>query len=239
MPFCFSASRTAATPYLGRIEEGGESHQCQVALIGDRVGILPGHVDHGNPNGAITIGTQFLVGCRRLSAPLVVERLGRSVDAHRLADCEDILGLAFRNQKKFFPAAHDNRKALAVEVERNLVHLFVFRDGGAFMLQHRIIHRALDAGLEEAVDEDEPQHAFIIFAQDVHMPVQHDRAFGQRARLIAAQDRQAAEILDRCQLLDQNLLPGHAARALRQRDGDDHRHHLRRHPDSERYREQE
>jgi hypothetical protein len=74
---------------------------------------------------------------------------------------------------------------------------------------------------------------------NVHVPVQHDLAFGERAGLIAAENLDAAEVLDGRQLLDQDLLLGHPARALRQRDGDDHGHHLRRHPHGKRDREQE
>ena len=71
------------------------------------------------------------------------------------------------------------------------------------MLQDRVVHWALDAGLEETVDVDEAsQDAVIVGARDIHVAVQNDLTFGQRARLVAAQDRQAPEILDCSKLLD-------------------------------------
>ena len=60
--------------------------------------------------------------------------------------------------------AHHHGKALAVEVERNLVHLFVLADHRTLVLQDRVVQWALDAGLEEAVQVDEPQDAVIVLA---------------------------------------------------------------------------
>ena len=107
------------------------------------------------------------------------------------------------------------------------------------VLQDGVVQRTLDAGLKVAVQVHEPQDVLVVLPVNVHVPVEHDLAFGQGASLIAAEDLDAAEVLDRRKLLDQDLFPGHPPRALRQRDGDDHRHHLRRHPDGQRDREQE
>ena len=43
---------------------------------------------------------------------------------------------------------HHHRKALAVEVERDLVHLLVLDDGRALVLQDRVVQRTLDARLK-------------------------------------------------------------------------------------------
>ena len=107
------------------------------------------------------------------------------------------------------------------------------------MLEDGVVQGALDTGLKVTVQVDEPQHLVVVPALHIHVPVQRDLAFGQGAGFIAAENLHAAEILDRRKLLDQHLLSGHPARALRQRDRNDHRHHLGRHPDGERHREQE
>ena len=135
--------------------------------------------------------------------------------------------------------SYNNRKAFAVEVKRNLIHLLVFSDFWAFVLQNRVIHRALDTGLEVAVDVYQAQNVVVVIASGVHMAIQFDLAFGQRARLIAAKDGHTAEILDRGELLDEDLFLCHAAGPLRQGDCDDHRHHLWRHPYCERHGKQE
>ena len=71
------------------------------------------------------------------------------------------------------------------------------------------------------------------------MPVKHDLPFGERARLVGAENIHTAEVLDRRKLFYQDLLPGHALRALGQCHRDDHGHHFRRHPDGKRDGEKE
>jgi hypothetical protein len=99
------------------------------------------------------------------------------------------------------------------------------------VLQDRVVQGALDARLKVTVQVDEAQDVVVVLALDIHVPVEHDLPFGECARLIAAQNLHAAEVLDGRELLDQHLLPGHPSRAAGQRDRDDHRHHLRRHAD--------
>ncbi len=134
---------------------------------------------------------------------------------------------------------HHHRKAFAGEVERDLVHLLVLRDGRVLVLQDRVVQGALDARFKVTVQVDEPQDVVVVLALDVHMPVQHDLAFGQCAGLVAAEDLHAAEVLNGRKLLDQDFLLSHPPGALGQRDGDDHRHHLRCHPYGQRDGEEE
>ena len=226
-------------PLLGRVEEGREPGQRHVLFGRQRVGILLVHLPHCDPKSAVPVGAQLLEGLRRLSSPAFVERLGNAIDGHGLADGEDALRLALGDEEALVAMPHHHGKALAVEVEGDLVHLLVLHDGRALVLQDRVVQRALDARLKVAVQVDEPQDVFVVLPLDVHVPVEHDLAFGQRARLIAAEDLDAAEVLDGRKLLDQDLLLGHPPRALGQRDRDDHRHHLRRHPDGKRDGEEE
>ena len=64
-------------------------------------------------------------------------------------------------------------------------------------------------------------------------------ASGQRARLVAAQNLHAAEVLDGGKVLHDHLATGHAHGAPGQRDRGDHGEELRREPDRQRHREQE
>ena len=226
-------------PLLGRVKEGRETGQRHVLFGRHRVGVLLVHLPNGDPQSAEPVGAQLLEGLRGLSSPAFVERLGRPIDGHRLADGEDTLGLALGDQKAFVAMPHHHGKALAVKVEGDLIQLLVFHDQRALVLQNRGVQRTLDARLKEAVQVDEPQDAIVVLPLDVHVPVELDLAFGQCAGLIAAQDLNASEVLDCGKLLDQDFLLRHPPGSLGQRDRDDHRHHLRRHSHGERDGEEE
>ena len=238
-PFFFSASRTADNPLLGRVKECRKPGQRHLLLGRQRISILLLHLPDRDSKGAESVGAQLLEGLRRLGSPAFVERLGSPVNDDGPADGKDAFRLALGDEEALVAAAHHHGKALAVEVEGDLVHLLILRNGRVLMLQDGVVQRALDAGLKVTVQIDKPKDVFVVLAVNVHVPVKHDLAFGQGSGLVAAKNLHAAEVLDRRKLLDQNLFPGHPARALRQRDGDDHRHHLRRHPDGQRDREQE
>ncbi len=64
-------------------------------------------------------------------------------------------------------------------------------------------------------------------------------ACGERAGLVAAEDIDAAEVLDGRQVLDDDVLRRHASRALSQRHRRDHRQKLRREPDGQGHGEEE
>ena len=72
------------------------------------------------------------------------------------------------------------------------------------------------------------QHARILVAVGVEVALEHDAVFGEGAGLVAAQDVHRAEVLDRRQLLDDNLAAGEVLGALRQARGHDDGKHLRR-----------
>ena len=224
---------------LGRVEERREPGESHILLGRDCVRSLLLHLPECDSQDAESVGAQLFEGLRRLGSPAFIERLRSPVDDDGSADSEDALLLALGNQQVLAGATHYHGEALAVEVEGNLVYLRILPNGGMFMLQDGVVQRALDAGFKITVQVDESQHLFVVLPLNVHVPVKDDLAFGQRSGLVAAQNLDAAEILDRSELLHQNLLPGHPARALRQCDGDDHRHHLRRHPHGKRDREQE
>ena len=107
------------------------------------------------------------------------------------------------------------------------------------MLQHRHVEQVLQAGLVEAVEVGVLEHVLGFVAEDVDVALQDDLVLGQRAGLVGAQHVHRAEVLDRVQALDDDLLARHGERALGQVDRDDHRQHLGRQAHGDRHREQE
>ena len=72
------------------------------------------------------------------------------------------------------------------------------------------------------------QHACVLVAVGVEIALEHDAVLGEGAGLVAAQHVHRAQVLDRGQLLDDNLATGEVLGALRQARGHDDRQHLRR-----------
>ena len=71
------------------------------------------------------------------------------------------------------------------------------------------------------------------------MPFEDDPVLRQRAGLVRAEHVHGAEVLDRVQPLDDDLLARHRDGAAREVGGDDHRQHLRREADGDRDSEEE
>jgi len=135
-------------------------------------------------------------------------------------------------------------RAPAFEVEGDLVDLAVglvqLQLGGQFdMVEHGTVQQVLQPGLVMAVEEGEVQHLVGVLAVGVGVARQRDLVLRQRAGLVGAQDVHRAEVLDRVQALDDDLLARQQHRALGQRAGDDHRQHLGRQADGHRQCEQE
>ena len=72
------------------------------------------------------------------------------------------------------------------------------------------------------------QHARVLVAIGVEVALEYDAVFGEGAGLVAAQDVHGTQVLDRRQLLDDNLATGEVLGALRQARGHDDGKHLRR-----------
>ena len=120
-------------------------------------------------------------------------------------------------------------QATAREIEGNLVDLGIAV--AQTLVQHRIGHdgrgrhigtvdygqvdKVFEAGLEEAIQKRMAQHARVLVAIGVEVALEHDAVFGEGAGLVAAQDVHRSEVLNRRQLLDDNLATGEVLGALR------------------------
>ncbi len=134
---------------------------------------------------------------------------------------------------------HDDRQPPPLEVERDLVDLSVARDDDRRLLKNRGIQRAANPRLEPAVDVGQRQWPRRCRAPRIERTIELHRPGRQRARLVAAQNVDAAEVLNRGQALDDHLRPRHAHRSAAQRHGADHREKFRREAHAQRDGEQQ
>ena len=229
---------------FGRIEEGQKAHQHHVAFVGDaklahaaRIGLLC----HGNHTQVLGVKIGDLLA--NLGELVFGERPGDAIDLDKGADLEHFLGSSLGNHLGFALGVGDNyAQATAREIEGHLVDLGIAV--AQALAQHGIGHdgrgrhigtvdygqvdKVFEAGLEEAVQKRMAQHARVLVAIGVEVALEHDAVFGEGAGLVAAQDVHRAEVLNRRQLLDDNLATGEVLGALRQACGHDDGKHLRR-----------
>ena len=229
---------------FGRIEEGQKAHQHHVALVGNaklahaaRIGFLR----HGNHAQALGVEPGDLLA--NLGELIFGKRLGGAIDLDKGADLEHFLGSPLGDHLGFALGVGDNyAQATAREIEGHLVDLGIAV--AQALAQHGIgcdsrgrqvgtvddgqVDKVFEAGLEEAVQKRMAQHTRILVAVDVEVALEHDAVLGESAGLVAAQDVHRAEVLDRRQLLDDNLATGEVLGALRQARGHNDGKHLRR-----------
>mmetsp|Transcript_81444 Transcript_81444/g.136308 ORF Transcript_81444/g.136308 Transcript_81444/m.136308 type:complete len:237 (+) Transcript_81444:1999-2709(+) len=96
---------------------------------------------------------------------------------------------------------------------------------------NRLIQQAPQPRLEEAVEVRVPQHHRAPLPPDIKVILQHNSVRRQRPRLIGAQHIESAEVLDRAELLHDDLTAGQHQRPSGKIRGDDHRQHFWRQAD--------
>ena len=90
-----------------------------------------------------------------------------------------------------------------------------------------------------AVEIGELQNPLAIVAADVEVPLQDDAVLSERSRFVGAKHVHRAEILDRVQPFDDDLLLRHGHGAFGEVHGHDHGKHFGRQSDRNRHREEE
>ena len=229
---------------FGRIEEGQKAHQHHVVLVGDAKlahGARAGLLCHGDHAQALGIESCHLLA--NLGELLVGERLGDAIDFDKGADFEHLFGSALGDHLGFaLGVGYNYAQATAREIEGHLVDLGVAvaqalaqhgigrDDRGRYIgtVDYGQVDKVFEAGLEEAVQKRMAQHTCVLIAIGVEVALEHDAVFGEGAGLVAAQDVHGTQVLDRRQLLDDNLATGEVLGALRQARGHDDGKHLRR-----------
>ena len=173
----------------------------------------------------------------------VGKRLGDTVDLNKGADLEHFLGSSLGNHLGFaLGVGYNYAQATAREIEGHLVDLGIAvaqalaqhgigRDGrGRHVgtVDHGQVDKVFEAGLEEAVQKRMAQHACVLVAVGVEVALENDAVLGEGTGLVAAQDVHGTQVLDRRQVLDDDLAAGEVLGALREARGHDDGKHLRR-----------
>ena len=161
----------------------------------------------------------------------------------RFTKIENAFGSAFGDQQALARHAvvllDDDRKAATLEVEGNFVAFRIAVAIGAGRFQDCGIQRAADSGLELTVEVGQCQGPVGGLSEIIDGGVEDHLSGGQSAGLIAAEDIDGAEILNRGEMLDDDMLAGHTHGAAGESDGGDHGKKLGRQADRQRHGENE
>ena len=95
------------------------------------------------------------------------------------------------------------------------------------MRQHRPVEQIAKACLVVAVHVGVAEHVVALAVRDVDVLFKNDAILGERTGFIGAEDVDGAEVLDRVEVFDDDLLFGHGHGTLREIDCHDHRQHFR------------
>ena len=113
-----------------------------------------------------------------------------------VAKSDDLLRRALDHQQSIVAFLNENGHATPFKVERDFVDLFPRAHVDVFVVEDRVVERALEARLEKAVEISKFQHAVAGPPFRVHMLLQPYLRLGQRAGLVRAQDVHRSKILD-------------------------------------------
>jgi len=234
---------------LGRIEEGGEAGQHQLALVvhhgvDQGAGLaLPGNGQHAKALAPQAVEQRLHLRARRVVKGFQLAAGAGGARAALIfilsAQAQHVFGRALEHQQALAGALDQHRHAPALEVERHLVDLGPGADIGVLVRQDGLVHRALQAAFEETVEVGQLQHVRAVATLGVDVALQPDARLGQGARLVGAQHVHGAHVLDGRQALDDHLGARHAQRPARQRDRHHHRQQLGRQAHGQRHGEHE
>ena len=198
------------------IGEGQESGERELALVGGAEARRPrdalrGHREH--PEAALA---QRAEGSSHRATADRVERTRRALGLVGGADREDALGCALGHEERAPLPRHHDREPAPLEVEGHLVRLREALRSRGGPLEDRGVERALDAGLELAVQPRQGERPIRGRAEWIERGVERHRPRRERAGLVAAEDVDAPEVLDRGEVLHDHLLARHPDGALRE-----------------------
>ena len=220
------------------IGEADEARQHEIGLVVARIGGARLQPAVGDRQDAQTVLAHVLVDCGTRLPGRRVERPDLTSRFERDRPLDDRLGRTFGDEEPATAAVrrlHHHRQAAPLEIERDFVDLLIARHVGRGLLKNGGVQRTPDAGLETAVDGGQRQRPRRCRTGRIDGPIELHHATRQRARLVAAQDVDAAEVLNGREMFDDYLIARHPQRAPRERDGADHRQELGRETDAQRH----
>ena len=144
----------------------------------------------------------------------------------RRAAGKDRLGRSFRHEEPLGRTLDDHGGATKFGVEGNLVDLAPAAGHAAGALEQGVVERIVNPGGEARVERGQGECVVLRDTARIEYLGECDRAASERAGLVAAQHVDAAEVLDRREMLHDDALLRHSHGAARQGEGGDHRHEL-------------
>ena len=230
---------------LGRIVEDEKAPKGHALFVITAVMLFRRDLPGRQSQNTEAFGPLGLEDLLQFRAPFGIQRALDTVAFQRRADVEHVRERALGDDEMLrwgIVPRHDDGETAAEEVVGDFVDLreSLGRQARARACGHdRGIERVLDAGLERRVEKGEPANLVRSPVTDVKDVAQNDGAFGQRARLVGAQDVHAAEVLDGIQTTNDDATLIHGPGAGGEGHADDRRQQLRRETDRERSREQQ
>ena len=199
----------------------------------------------GNGYYAHSFIVQLIRAAEHIVPRLVLKRVYAALAVDKAATVKHLLDRALGHHLRLSGLVlHDNSHAAAFEVEGDFVNLciavnYILRALFVLLIDDRDIDEIPEPGLKKTVEERVAEHSVVLLAVDVQVVFEHDLVLGERAGFVGAEYVDRAEVLDGVQVLDDDLLLAHRERAAGERRRHDHREHLRRHADRDRYSEQQ
>jgi len=225
----FEGAHGVPRALLGRVFEGREAGEYQLGLIVyedvlARGGLgLPGDTEH-----PMAVSSERVELLHHPSARLVIERanVGWAVRLVVGREAQNILERALHDKETLVSLLDQDRNPSSFEIEGHLVDFLPVADVDLLVPQDGLVERALQPGLESAVDVRELEDARAVLAARVEVLVQPNAGFGEGPSLVGAEDVHAPEVVDGSEALDENLLLGHSQRPARERHRNHHREKL-------------
>ena len=160
------------------------------------------------------------------------------------ADLEHFLCGSLGNHLPFAASVlHHDAHAPALKIKGNLIHLRVslfqifqlriFVHQCLSSLDDRPVQQVPKARLVPAVQKRVAQDPVVLLSVHIQMTLQYNLILSQGPGLVCTQDVHGAQVLDRVQLLHNDLMAAHGYSAPGQAGSHDHRKHLRRQADGD------
>ena len=220
--------------FLRRIQEGQESYQHHICLIGSRelsdrrrIRFLR---DGNDPHSSFIQPSR---PGKHQTAHLIGKRQNFSSALGKRAACQHFFHGPLGHHLSL-PALilHHHAHSAPFKIEGNLIHLPValHQLGSShffLLLNDSKINQVLQSGLEIAVEKSMAKYPVILFSVNIQMAFQDYPVLGQRSCFIRAENINGTQVLDGIQVLYNHLLPAHGQCPFCQGCGYDHGQHFR------------
>src|SRR6266568_1742457 len=212
-----------------RISESQKTHQHQGLLISCAVGFLPWQEAVGQGENAISLITETLIHCLIPGPCLSIKRFTLSIQlVHGTQVCYAFRSALGNQQWAIITTLYHHRESPPLEVERNLSQFPICTHVKWIMLHNGCIEGTFYASLVKAVEVGEKQDPLRWFFMEVKVAIKCHLPTREGPCLVTTEHIDAAKVLHRLKMLDDDLLSGHARSSLSEGHRRNHRQELRR-----------